>query len=109
VRIADISQNEYYLLKNKKIKKEMFMPKEKQYNLRNLYFPNRITKIMNGIFDHPLTIIEAPIGYGKTTSAREYLSNAEVNMLWQRVYDSGAVSFWNGFAKLFSEFDSDRS
>lgn len=30
-------------------------------------------------------------------------------MLWQRVYDSGADSFWNGFAGLFSEFDGGRS
>lgn len=85
------------------------MPKEKQYNLRSLYFPNRITKTMDEIFAHPLTIIEAPMGYGKTTAVRELLSNAEVNMLWQRVYDSGAVSFWNSFAKLFGDLDDDRS
>jgi LuxR family maltose regulon positive regulatory protein len=87
----------------------MFMPKVKQYNTKSLFFPNRITKVLERILDHPLTIIEAPMGYGKTTAVREYLSNAEVNMLWQRVYDSGVVSFWNGFAKLFSDLDNDRS
>lgn len=47
------------------------------------------------------------MGYGKTTAVREYLSNTGVNVLWQRVYDSGAVGFWNGFAELFRELDDD--
>ncbi len=85
------------------------MLKAKQHNTGSLYFPNRITKALDGILDYPLTIIEAPMGYGKTTAVREYLSNAEVNMLWQRVYDSGTVSFWNGFARLFRDLDGDRS
>lgn len=83
------------------------MLKSKKYNTRRLYFPNRMTKALAGIFDHPLTIIEAPMGYGKTTAAKEYLSNAEVNVLWQRVYDSGAVSFCNGFAKMLRDLDDD--
>jgi LuxR family maltose regulon positive regulatory protein len=32
-----------------------------------------------------------------------------VDMLWQRVYDSSTVSFWDGFARLFCELDGDRS
>jgi LuxR family maltose regulon positive regulatory protein len=85
------------------------VPKARQYNTKSLYFPSRITKALDGILDHPLTIIEAPIGYGKTTAVREYIRNAGVDMLWQGVYDSGTVSFWNGFARLFRELDGDRS
>ena len=85
------------------------MPKARPYNTKSLYFPSRIKKILDGITEHPLTIIEAPMGYGKTTAVREHLRNAGVDMLWQRIYDSGAVSFWNGFAKMFRELDSNRS
>ena len=85
------------------------MPKARQYNTKSLYFPSRITKALDGILDHPITVIEAPIGYGKTTAVREYIRNAGVDMLWQGVYDSGTVSFWNGFARLFRELDRDRS
>lgn len=85
------------------------MSKKRRYNTKSLYFSSRITRALEGILDHPLTIIEAPMGYGKTTSVREYLRNAGVDMLWQRVYDSGAASFWNGFARLFRELDDDRS
>lgn len=83
--------------------------KTRPYNTKSRYLPSRITRALAGILDHPLTIIEAPIGYGKTTAVREYLRNAGVDMLWQGVYDSGPVSFWNDFAKLFRDLDSDRS
>jgi LuxR family maltose regulon positive regulatory protein len=83
--------------------------KAKQYNTKSLYFPGRIKKAINGILDHPLTIIEAPMGYGKTTAVREFIRNAAVDMLWQRVYDSEIDSFWDGFARLFCELDNDRA
>lgn len=83
--------------------------KTKQYNTKSLYFSARITAALKGIFDHPLTIVEAPMGYGKTTAIREYLNQAEVNVLWQRVYDSSPSSFWNGFSQLFRELDEDHT
>lgn len=83
--------------------------KTRPYNAKSLYLPSRITRALAGILDYPLTIIEAPIGYGKTTVVREYLRNAGVDMLWQGVYDSGPVNFWNDFAKLFRDLDSERS
>lgn len=85
------------------------MPKAKEYNTRNLYFPSRITKALDGIFDHPLTLIEAPMGYGKTTAVREYLRNAGADTLWQEVPADGGDGFWDGFAGLFGEFDNERS
>lgn len=79
----------------------------KQFNPKNLYFTPRLLKKLDGITEYPLTIIEAPMGYGKTTAVREYLSNSEVNVLWQRVYDSGTASFWNEFTKRLLELDND--
>lgn len=85
------------------------MPKGKQSNTRSLYFSNRITKAMNEIFNYPLAIIEAPMGYGKTTAVRTYLNNSDVNVLWLRAYDNSLISFWNNFAKLFYDIDNNRS
>ncbi|MEN6325192.1 MAG: LuxR C-terminal-related transcriptional regulator [Syntrophomonas sp.] len=85
------------------------MSKPRQYNPKYLYFSDRITAAMDGIFDHPLTIVEAPMGYGKTTAVREYLNNAGVSILWQRVYDSSTSNFWYGFSRLFSGLDDDRT
>jgi LuxR family maltose regulon positive regulatory protein len=81
------------------------MKREKQFNTKNLYFPDRIMKIFGSVIDYPLTIVEAPMGYGKTTTIREYLKNTQVTTLWQRVYDSSVTSFWNGFVKPFDELD----
>lgn len=85
------------------------MPKAKQYNTRNLYFSNRVIKTLDGILDYPLTIIEAPMGYGKTTAAKTYLNNSDVTILWQSVYDKTFLSFWKDFSNLFAEADKNRS
>lgn len=81
------------------------MSKAKQYNTKSLYFSERITETMDRIFDYPLTIVEAPMGYGKTTAVREYLKQTEAKVLWLRVYDSSLNSFWKGFGRLFREVD----
>lgn len=87
----------------------MTVPRAKEYNTRSLYFPGRITKALDGIFDHPLTLIEAPMGYGKTTALREFLRSADADTLWQDVPAGGGDSFWEDFCALFSELDSERS
>ena len=81
------------------------MAKAKMHNARSIYFPDRITNAMGEILDYPLTIVEAPMGYGKTTAGRECMKNFGVNMQWQRVYDNSMHGFWTGFCNMFSEFD----
>jgi len=81
------------------------MQKSEKYNTRSLYFSERITNAMRRIPDYPLTIIEAPMGYGKTTAVREQLNFHKANVMWQRVYDNSLSSFWNGFCHLFNGFD----
>ena len=76
---------------------------------RNSYFPQRITQAMSKIFDYPLTIVEAPMGYGKTTTVREHVILTSANLLWQNIYDDSKTAFWSGFCRLFNELDSDRA
>ena len=85
------------------------MRKSEQYNTRDLYFSERITNAMRQIPDYPLTIVEAPMGYGKTTAVRERLKNTGAHVLWQKVNDSSTNSYWRGFGSLFGEFDDYRS
>ncbi len=80
-----------------------------QSKSRNIYFSTRITKAMSEIFNYPLTIVEAPMGYGKTTAVQEYLNNNDANVLWQKVYDNSITSFWTEFCNLFRELDVDCS
>ena len=81
------------------------MGKSKMYNARSLYFPDRIAHAISEILDYSLTIVEAPMGYGKTTAVRECTKYSGANIQWQRVYDSSMYGFWTGFCSMFSEFD----
>lgn len=78
-------------------------------NKRRLYFPRRITDAMGMILDYPLIIIEAPMGYGKTTAVREHVGLSDAGLLWQNIYDESKAAFWSGFCGLFEEFDAGRS
>ena len=85
----------------------VFGMKEKQYQPQHLYFSTRLTEALGGILDHPLTIVEAPMGYGKTTAVREYLYKADIRILWQSIYDGATANFWRGFWKLFADLDGE--
>ncbi len=81
------------------------MRKTTKSTSRILYFPEGITAAMSSVFDYPLTVIEAPMGYGKTTAVRENLSSAASRMLWQRIFDGSRNSFWASFCTALSELD----
>ena len=85
------------------------MRKPQKDKTRSLYFPERITAAMKSIFDYPLTIVEAPMGYGKTTAVKEHLNNSAANILWKNIFDSSITGFWSGFCRLLSELDGPRS
>lgn len=85
------------------------MQKTRSKNPRGLYFHERITSEMQLVTEYPLTIVEAPMGYGKTTAIRELLTRSGLDILWLRIHDSSLSSFWNGFCNIFSEFDETRA
>ena len=64
---------------------------------RDLYFSPRVTQDMSKILGYPLTLVEAPMGYGKTTTVREHVMLTSAHLLWQNIYDDSKVAFWSGF------------
>ena len=46
------------------------MQKSRVFNVKKLYFTQRIVDVLAGIYIYPLTVVEAPMGYGKTTAVR---------------------------------------
>ena len=81
------------------------MQKNKSYNTQKLYFSSKIYDAMNNISNYSLTIVEAPMGYGKTTAVREYLKQEEFYSIWVNVYDEYAINFWLGLCDAFQELD----
>ena len=76
---------------------------DKNFNRRAMFFSERLIQCMNTAMQLPLTIIEAPMGYGKTTVVREYLKKSNSIVLWQTVYDNFSDNFWIDFCGLISE------
>lgn len=62
---------------------------------------------MESIFDYPMTIVEAPIGYGKTTAVREFLALKDSPVIWLSLLseDDTASSFWDRLATEFGKID----
>jgi ATP-dependent transcriptional regulator len=73
-----------------------------RYNPAMLYTHQPVQQALTKLWDFSLTVIEAPMGYGKTTAVREFLKNCGAAALWQTVYDSSAIAFWNGFSRLIA-------
>ncbi|WP_378955068.1 LuxR C-terminal-related transcriptional regulator [Pelosinus sp. sgz500959] len=81
------------------------MLKNKRHNTQSLYFSEQLIAALKQITGYPLTVIEAPMGYGKTTAVKEYIANRNFEVLWQTVYDNVDMHFWGSFCKLFAELD----
>lgn len=81
------------------------MPRPREINTHCLYFTGRLTQAMNEILNYPLTVVEAPMGYGKTTAVREAFRRGKITPLWLRVFSNDVQSFWNGFSELIGELD----
>jgi len=80
-----------------------------RYNPKALYLRGPIRQTINRIWEYPLTIVEAPLGYGKTTAVRECLNKTDTNILWQMVYDNSPNSFWKNFSRLFANLNENCS
>ena len=82
------------------------MLKNNRHNTQSLYFSEQLTTALKQITSYPLTVIEAPMGYGKTTAVKKYIANSDFEVLWLTVYDNVDMHFWNSFCKLFAELNS---
>lgn len=58
---------------------------------------DRVEKAFDKIFEYPLTILSATMGYGKTTSIRNYLENKENKTIWVSLLgsDGDELVFWH--------------
>lgn len=73
------------------------------------YFPDKLTAQLGQIAQYPLTVIEAPSGFGKTTAVREYLKSAhpQAACVWYTCLGESAFGAWNGVCALFAGINSE--
>lgn len=74
-------------------------PKQQKF-----YFSNRLKKQMDQIVQHPLTIVEAPSGFGKTTAIREYLRSEHPGAIsvWYTCLGKSAAAAWAQMCDLLA-------
>lgn len=67
----------------------------------------RINKILSEIFNYSLTIVEAPMGFGKTTAVKNFLFDLKTPYLWIAFLNSSASStfFWEKFSNEIMKID----
>ncbi len=67
----------------------------------------RVNRALESIFDYPMTIVEAPIGYGKTTAVREFLALKNTPVMWLSFLseDDTPALFWDRLAAEFGKVD----
>jgi LuxR family maltose regulon positive regulatory protein len=71
------------------------------------YFSERLKADLAVLPETPLTIVEAPVGYGKTTAVREFLDRNGIRRLWAPVLAPSGVSenaFWRHFCRVLESF-----
>lgn len=74
-----------------------------------MYLSARLEAKLAQAETYPLTVIEAPMGYGKTTGMRFFLKKRELPYVWISASDSSQDYFWQQFCRAFSQIDSDVS
>ena len=76
---------------------------------RKYYFSERLKRELGKIPYYPLTVVEAPSGFGKTTAVREYLKDNlsdGVREYWYTCLGEPAFSAWMSICGLFANIDS---
>lgn len=72
---------------------------------RQLYTRKSLNQALEEIWKYPLMVVEAPMGYGKTTAVKEFLKNCQARVLWQTLSDSSASIFWHSFCRMLKKID----
>ena len=72
------------------------------------YFSKRLKNCLAKIPDYPLTIVQAPSGFGKTTAVREYADenlSKEIPVYWYTCLGESMEKAWYGICELLSDVD----
>jgi LuxR family maltose regulon positive regulatory protein len=91
------------------------MEMKKKRSIHGLYFfPERLRKRLARIAAHPLSVVEAPSGFGKTTAVREYLGTLNKpetsgHVFWRMIGEENRQSEWEVLCSAMGSVDLERS
>lgn len=73
----------------------------------SIYLPERLLSRLEEVKSHSLTLLEAPSGFGKTTSFREYLNKScpGARSFWYTCREEAGAGAWDGICGLVEKTD----
>lgn len=86
------------------------MPKKENYDLTTLYFPARVMDKLQYIKSYPMTIVEAPSGFGKTTAVRAFFNEfmgESIPVFWHTFLGETVSASWKSLCEIVQRFDSE--
>lgn len=78
-------------------------------DLQALFFPPRLIAQLKQIRHYPLTVLEAPSGFGKTTALDHLLKTPSFSgcrIFRRTVAEAGQTALWDTFCKMLSRLDA---
>lgn len=77
----------------------------KRYNPNKLFFSDRLMNKLKSIYDSNLTLVEAPAGFGKTTSVRNILNDSDEAVVWITVENEDKDVFYAELCNCIQNID----
>ncbi|MBQ2745680.1 MAG: hypothetical protein IJF37_08745 [Lachnospiraceae bacterium] len=74
----------------------------KKYDPNQIYISDRLKNRLETIFNYPVTIVETPTGYGKTTVVKEFLKESGHKYIWFNVDNEDKEQFMADFCAKIS-------
>lgn len=77
-------------------------------NLQALYFPQRLTNELENIKKYPLTVLEAPSGFGKTTALDRFFSDTyfkNTTVLKHTFFSESLSDYWDTLCTMLTKAD----
>lgn len=84
------------------------MPNQDKYNLTTLYFPYRVRDKLAQITVYPMTIVEAPSGFGKTTAVKAFFRtyiDETVRVYWYTFLGETFSASWKNLCEILGRAD----
>lgn len=69
----------------------------KRFNPNHIYISKKMEDRLKTIYDYPVTILEAPTGYGKSTMVREYLTALGKPFIWFNIDSENKEKSYSDF------------
>lgn len=84
------------------------MARIRQIKPETLFFPKKLMERLNSIKAYPLTLVEAPSGFGKTTALRHFFDSQvskTAQVIWYTFPTQQLGASWKAFCGLIGQFD----